>query len=185
MNTEDIIARVSTGINAPANKVWDALTNPKIIKQYMFGTEVKSDFRVGSPITWKGEWEGKKYEDKGRIREALTDRLLQYSHFSPLTGEKDIPENYHIVTITLTETSGKTHVTLTQDNNPTDKAREHSEKNWSGMLEGLKKTVEGNASGAEDTLPVGRHGAEEMRDTERGKWLFAVIQKSASKFGCQ
>src|ERR1044071_4122327 len=116
MNTEDIIARVSTVIDAPASKVWEALVTPKIIRQYMFGTEVQSDFRVGSPITWKGEWEGKRYEDKGEIREFEPNRLLQYSHFSPLTGEKDVPENYHIVTIVLVEHNGKTNVTLTQDN---------------------------------------------------------------------
>lgn len=143
MNTEDIIARVSTTIDAPASKIWEALVTPEIIRQYMFGTEVHSDFRVGSPITWKGEWQGKRYEDKGVIREFQPPQLLQYSHFSPLTGEKDIPENYHIVTIELREKDGKTSVTLTQDNNPTDKAREHSEKNWKMMLDGLKKTVEG------------------------------------------
>jgi len=143
MNTEDIIARVSTTIDAPATKVWEALVNPKIIKQYMFGTEVHSTFDIGSPITWKGEWEGKRYEDKGEIREFQPHRLLQYSHFSPLTGEKDIPENYHVVTITLIEKDEKTNVTLTQDNNPNEKSREHSENNWKMMLDGLKKTVEG------------------------------------------
>ncbi|MEI9918925.1 MAG: SRPBCC domain-containing protein [Bacteroidota bacterium] len=144
MNTEDIIARVSTTIDASADEVWEALVNPEIIKQYMFGTEVVSDFNIGSPITWKGEWEGKRYEDKGEIREYQKDRLLQYTHYSPLTGEKDLPENYHIVTIILVEIGGETNVTLTQDNNPTDKSREHSEKNWKMMLEGLKKTVERN-----------------------------------------
>jgi uncharacterized protein YndB with AHSA1/START domain len=143
MNTEDIIARVSTTIDAPASKVWEALVTPEIIRQYMFGTTVRSDFRIGSPIMWSGEWQGKRYEDKGEIREFQPHRLLQYSHFSPLTGEKDIPENYHIVTITLVENDGQTNVTLTQDNNPTDKSREHSEKNWRMMLDGLKKTVEG------------------------------------------
>lgn len=143
MNTEDIIARVSTTIEAPAGKVWEALVNPVIIKQYMFDTNVVSDFNIGSAILWKGEWEGKRYEDKGVIRDVQPNQLLQYTHFSPMTGEKDIPENYHVVTITLTEKNGKTAVTLTQDNNPTDKSREHSEKNWSGMLTGLKKVVEG------------------------------------------
>jgi uncharacterized protein YndB with AHSA1/START domain len=142
MNTEDIIARASTTIDATANKVWDALVTPKIIKQYMFGTEAESDFRVGSPITWKGQWQGKPYEDKGVIRDVQPHRLLQYTHFSPATGEKDTPENYHVVTIVLEESDGKTNVTLTQDNNPTDQSREHSEKNWQMMLDGLKKVVE-------------------------------------------
>ncbi len=142
MNTEDIIARVSTTIDAPKDKVWEALVTPKIIKQYFFGTDVTSDFRVGSKITWKGEWEGKPYEDKGEIREAVPGELLQFSHLSPSSGEKDIPENYRIVTITLEEKNKKTKVTLTQDNNHSEQARKHSENNWQMMLDSLKKVLE-------------------------------------------
>ena len=139
----NVTAKESIQVKASIARVWEALTDPSIIKKYFFGTNTITDWKVGSPITFAGEWKGQKYEDKGEIREVLANRLLQYTHFSPLTGEQDIPENYHVVTITLNENGGKTHVTLTQDNNPTDKSREHSEKNWSGMLEGLKKTVEG------------------------------------------
>ena len=142
MNTEDIIARVSTTIEAPKEKVWEALVTPEIIKQYFFGTEVKSDFKEGSPITWSGEWQGKSYEDKGQIRENEPGRRLKFTHFSPASGEKDIQDNYHIVTIVLDERSKKTLVTLTQDNNHSEQAREHSEKNWHAMVDGLKKVVE-------------------------------------------
>jgi len=142
MNTEDIIARVSVVVDAPKEKVWEALVTPEIIEQYFFGTKVNSDFKVGSPITWKGEWEGKSYEDKGVIREAKKDQLLQFTHLSPSSGEKDLPENYRIVTIILSESDGKTRVTLTQDNNHSEAAREHSEENWKGMLNELKKVVE-------------------------------------------
>jgi len=142
MNTEDIIARVSVVVDAPKGKVWEALVTPKLIKKYFFDTDVQSDFKVGSPITWKGEWEGHSYEDRGEIREAKKDQLLQFSHFSPTSGEKDLPENYRIVTITLSESEGKTKVTLTQDNNHSEAAREHSEENWKLMLAGLKKVVE-------------------------------------------
>lgn len=142
MNAEDIIARVSTEIHAPANRVWQALTNPVLIRKYMFGAEVISDFKVGSPIVWRGEFEGKKFEDKGEIKWVLPNKILQYTHFSPLSGEKDIPENYHIVTIELVEIEHITTVTLKQDNNNTEQGREHSEKNWKAMLDGLKKTVE-------------------------------------------
>ncbi len=98
---QDHLAKVSTTINAPAASVWDALTNPEKIKKYMFVTNVSSSFKEGSPITWKGEWEGKPYEDKGKILKITPQRVLQYSHFSPLSGEPDKPENYHTVTIEL------------------------------------------------------------------------------------
>lgn len=135
------IARSSTTINAPKDKVWDALTDPQAITQYMFGTKVTSDWKPGSSISWKGEWEGKSYEDKGVIVRALPSQELEYTHYSPMAGLPDEPENYHTVTIEL---SGEehTHVTLSQDNNSSEEEKQHSEKNWSQMLAGLKKYAE-------------------------------------------
>ncbi len=135
-------AKASTTINAPTARVWDALINPTSIKQYMFGTNVTSDWKKGSRILWKGEWEGKAYEDKGVILQTEAQRKLQYSHFSPLAGLPDKPENYHTVTIELTGKGSQTLVSLIQDNNANQKEREHSEKNWATMLAGLKKFLE-------------------------------------------
>ena len=90
-----IVAQLSTAIDAPIAKVWDALINPATIKEYMFGTNVTSEWKEGSQITWKGEWQGKSYEDKGVILRLEPQRLIQYSHFSPLSGLPDTPANYH------------------------------------------------------------------------------------------
>src|SRR5262245_25991063 len=125
-----IAATATTTIHAPASEVWDALVDPKKIKQYMFGTDVTSDFRVGSPITWTGEWKGKRYEDKGVIKQATPGRVLEYTH------------NEHTVLVELTGNNGTTNVRLTQDNNADEKAKQESEKNWAMMLDGLKKLVE-------------------------------------------
>jgi len=138
----DRIARASLTVDAPRAKVWDALVNPKAIKQYMFGAAVVSDWREGSPIVWKGEWQGKPYEDKGTLLEVEPGRTLRYSHFSPLSGLPDEPGNYHTVTIELSGEGNQTRVALTQDNNPTDEARVHSEKNWGMMLAALQKFLE-------------------------------------------
>ena len=137
------IAKAETTIQTSADKVWDALTNPETIKKYMFGTTVISDWKEGTKIVWKGEWEGKSYEDKGKILRLVPRKQLQYSHFSPQTGLDDIPENYHIVTIDLIEKEKQTVVSLTQDNNADEKVKEHSEKNWKMMLASLKKLLEG------------------------------------------
>ena len=61
-----------------------------------------------------------------------------------MTGEEDIPENYHHVSITLADDGDATRVTLTQDGNSSEEAREHSQKNWEMMLSSLKKFVESN-----------------------------------------
>lgn len=137
-----LVAKASTTIQAPVAKVWDALVTPATIRQYMFGTTVASDFKKGSPITWKGEWQGKKYEDKGVILDLQPKKKLAYSHFSPLAGLPDKPENYHNVTIELADQGSKTGVTLSQDNNANEKERDHSQKNWEMMLSGLKKLLE-------------------------------------------
>ena len=138
----NLIANASVTIDAPSVKVWDALVNPKAIKQYMFGTDVVSDWRDGSSITWKGEWQGKSYEDKGTIRQIKPERLIDYTHFSPLSGLPDQPENYQTVKIHISGQGNRTEVSLAQDNNANEQARAHSEKNWAIMLSGLKQFIE-------------------------------------------
>ncbi len=142
---KDLIARASITINAPAVRVWDALVNPEAIKQYMFGTNVVTDWRVGNPITWKGEWQGKSYEDKGVVLRFEPPRVLQYSHFSPLSGLPDKPENYHTVTIELSGDGNQTRILLSQDNNATEEARKHSEKMRGMMLIALKQFLVANS----------------------------------------
>jgi uncharacterized protein YndB with AHSA1/START domain len=130
-------------IDAPKAKVWDALKNPAKVKQYMHGTNLTTDWKVGSPIAWKGEWKGKSYVDKGTVLEVEPDKLLKYTHWSPMGGSPDEPENYHAVTCELAEKDGKTILTLTQDNNATQaEADTMAKDNWGPMLEGLKKTAE-------------------------------------------
>jgi uncharacterized protein YndB with AHSA1/START domain len=140
--SNNFIARASIIVNAAPSKVWEAFVNPEMIKQYMFGTNVTSDWKEGSSITWKGIWQGKEYEDKGTILKLEHEKILKYNHFSPLSGNADMPENYHTVRVELTRQKDKTLITLEQDNNPTEQAKEHYESNWKMMLETLKKFLE-------------------------------------------
>jgi uncharacterized protein YndB with AHSA1/START domain len=137
-----LIAEASITIHAPASKVWDALTKAELIKQYFFGTNVVTDWKVGSPIYYRGEWQGSVYEDKGKILEVEREKRLVSTHWSPLAGVPDSPENYHTVTYTLSEHDGHTDVTLTQDNNASEEEKAHSEDNWKMVLSGLKKLLE-------------------------------------------
>ena len=136
------IAKKSITINAPAAKVWHALTNPAMIKQYLFGTEAISDWKVGSPIVYRGTWEGKAYEDKGKILRMAPNKLLETTYWSGTSGLADIPENYNTVTYELSERGNQTTVSLTQDNNPSAEARDHAQNNWGMVLEGMKKLLE-------------------------------------------
>ena len=137
------IAKATTVINAPASKVWDALTQPEQIKQYLFGTQVTTDWRVGSPITYKGEWKGKAYEDKGKVLEVEPRKRLVSTFWSALAGLPDTPENYKTVRYELAPEGDRTKLTITQDNNATQEEATEAEKNWRMVLDGIKKLLEG------------------------------------------
>lgn len=138
----DHLAQAEVDIEASPDEVWTALTDPQQIQRYMFGSQVETDWRPGSPITWQGEYQGKAYADKGEILEVEPKRRLKMTHFSPLSGQDDVPENYHRLVYELDERGGRTHVSLSQDGNPTEDAAEHARRNWASMLDGLKKVVE-------------------------------------------
>src|SRR5690349_10422503 len=143
MDKDSSVTRAEIIIDARVETVWHALITPSIVKAYMFGADVVSDFKKGSDIRWIGEWKGTRYEDRGKIIAIEENQRLQYSHFSPLSGKPDVPENYHLVTISLTERDGKTMISLEQDNNKTAEAKSHAEENWKAMLQSLKNLLEG------------------------------------------
>ena len=133
----------SVTIHATTDKVWNALTNPEKVKQYLHGTEMSTDWKEGGPITWRGEWKGRSYEDKGTVLAVEPQKLLKYTHWSPMGGSEDKPENYHTVTYELAGDDGRTTLTLTQDNNASqEEADKMANENWGPVLDGLKATVE-------------------------------------------
>jgi uncharacterized protein YndB with AHSA1/START domain len=137
------VAEKRIAINAAVGAVWQALTDPKLVKQYMHGTDMETDWKAGSTITWKGEWKGKRYEDKGKVLEVKPMKLLKTTHWSSMGGTEDKPENYHTVTYELAEQGDATILTLKQDNNASqDDADRMAENNWGPVLEGLREVVE-------------------------------------------
>jgi uncharacterized protein YndB with AHSA1/START domain len=141
-------SQVRTNVKASPSAVWKALTTPITLKQFFFGSNVSTDWQVGSPISFKGSWKGKPYEDKGSIQTFDRERRLAFTHWSPLSGVEDKPENYHIVSFDLRPADGGTEVVLTQtnlnDGEPlTPENRQEYSKNWTAVLEGLKKAAEG------------------------------------------
>jgi uncharacterized protein YndB with AHSA1/START domain len=146
--SETRTATTSIVLHAPAAKVWEALTRPELIKQYLFGTEVTTDWRAGSRITYRGVWEGKPYEDKGQILEIVPEKRLVSTFWSALSGLPDRPENYQTVRYELSPEQGGTRLTIIQDNNASEEDAKHAEGNWHMVLEGLQKVVESETHGA-------------------------------------
>ena len=139
MSGQTVSAQVE--ISASPGQVWNALTDPDLIRQYFFGTTVETTWDPGTPITWSGEYDGTTYQDKGEVVEVVPERRLVVTHFSPMTGQEDVPENYHRLTYQLEPEGDATRLRLDQDNTP-DGSVEEFQSNWQTMLGNLKELVE-------------------------------------------
>lgn len=139
-------------INAPASKVWDALTNPEKTKIYMYGCETVSDWKVGSELLWKGNYEGKEMIFvKGHILSIEPSVKLVYTTFDPHSTIEDKVENYLTVTYSLVSENGQTILTVTQgdyskvaDGERRYKGASNNGEGWNPILVEIKKLVEGN-----------------------------------------
>jgi uncharacterized protein YndB with AHSA1/START domain len=135
------VAHAQVSVDAPPEQAWSALTDPARIKEWMVGTDVTTTWEVGGPITWQGVYDGREYQDKGEVLEFEQPRRLSVTHYSPLMGQQDRPENYHTLHYRL-EGDGPTIVTLDQDGNDSQEQADQFSSNWQSMLEALKSAVE-------------------------------------------
>ncbi|GAA0424228.1 SRPBCC family protein [Leifsonia naganoensis] len=135
-------ARTSLPIAARRDAIWHALTDPDTIARYMYGARVTTDWQAGSPITYRGEWEGKPYEDKGTILEIVPGERLVTSYYSPLSGKPDVPESYQTVSYLLADDGDRTLVTITQDGCSDRAEADRMSANWASTLESLRSVVE-------------------------------------------
>jgi uncharacterized protein YndB with AHSA1/START domain len=141
----DFIATASAEVDERPRHVWAVLTDNELLGEVMFGSQIFTDWEVGGGIVFRGEWQGRRFEDKGVIDELTEPHRIRMRHFSPLPGLPDVPENYHRVSFELEplDNGSRTLVTITQDNNPDQESADHSSQNWQAMLESLKKVAAG------------------------------------------
>jgi uncharacterized protein YndB with AHSA1/START domain len=147
-----LVVKNTITINAPAAKVWDALVNPDQTKKYMFGCETVSDWKPGSPLLWKGVFDGKELVAvKGTIKAIRPEQYLEYTTIDPNNATmEDIPENYLTVTYDLKPVNGQTLLTVTQGDysKVADGESRYNEAmaggGWQSILDQIKKLVEEN-----------------------------------------
>jgi uncharacterized protein YndB with AHSA1/START domain len=130
-------------INANLERVWNVLTNPEIIKEYLFGTETVTDWKVGSEIVFQGEYGEHKYRDHGVIQENIFHKRISYSYWSGFSGLEDKPENYSMVIYDLAPVD-ETHTTFTwtQKGYPDETRQAHSQSGMKAFLEQIKGIAE-------------------------------------------
>ena len=147
---EELIVRNEITINAPATAVWDALTNPEQTKKYMYGCETVSDWLPGSPLLWKGVWDGVELVAvKGNIVKIEPGKFLAYTTIDPNNPDMpDAPENYLTVTYSLNEQNGSTQLIVTQGDysKVADGTKRYNDAvsagGWSAILSEIKKILE-------------------------------------------
>ncbi|MEP6647351.1 MAG: SRPBCC domain-containing protein [Saprospiraceae bacterium] len=149
---ENLFIKDSIDINASAAQVWDALINPEQTKKYMFGCETVSDWKIGSPLLWKGTFDGEEMVFvKGNIVDFQPERLLSYTTIDPNNSEiPDIPENYLTVTYEMKEDDGTTTLTISQGDysKVADGEKRYNDTveggGWTSILEAIKLLLEEN-----------------------------------------
>lgn len=140
--SNQLALKTSTVIIASVSKVWEALTNPEVVKEYFFGTNLITNWKEGGPIRFTGVWDGVAYEDKGTVLKFEPEHYLSYNYWSSFSGTEDIPENYANIEYIVASVDGGTQVTVTQDNLKDEVALAHSENNWQMLFEEMRKLIE-------------------------------------------
>jgi uncharacterized protein YndB with AHSA1/START domain len=139
----DLQVSESIVINVGLERIWDVLTNPEIIKEYLFGTETVTDWKVGSDIVFQGEYQGYKYRDHGVIQENIFHKRISYSYWSGFSGLEDKSENYSLVIYDLTPVdSNHTTFTWKQKGYPDETRQAHSQNGMKAFLEQIKGIAE-------------------------------------------
>ncbi len=130
-------------IKTDIKRVWSVLTEPDLIKKYLYGTETITDWKVGNHIIFQGEYNGLTYKDKGRILEFLPHKKLVYSYWSSFSGNEDIPENYANITYIVESIhEDETKFTWTTQGFKDEETRNHEESKMTAFLNSIKEVAE-------------------------------------------
>lgn len=131
-------------INAPIEEVWNALTDSEMTKEYMMdgNGEVISDWQLGSSILYRGEWQGKQFEDKGKITKLDENKELEFDYWSNMSGTEDKPENYQHINFKLQSEGDGTNLTLTQSGLESQEEVDKASNNWDVPLNKMKQMLE-------------------------------------------
>ncbi len=143
----ELFIRQSIEIQAPAEKVWEVLTHPAMTRQYMFGCDVVSDWKIGSPVLWKGVLKGKELVYvKGQVVTYEPYRLLQYTTFGSEGKLADVPSNYVTVTHKLTPREGGILLEVSQGDfagiEDSEKRYKDGLAGWSMIIPSIKDLAE-------------------------------------------
>jgi uncharacterized protein YndB with AHSA1/START domain len=129
-------------INASTKKVWDTITKPELVKLWQYGSDLFTTWKIGSDIKFRTEWEGKVFEQWGKVLEVRPNKLVKYSLFAPRPDLEDKPENYFIMSYVLTQQDGQTQLEIIQEDNRPNAIQEKPQGEENPVLKSLKQLAE-------------------------------------------
>ena len=130
-------------LRAPARKVWSALTEPELVRQWQYGADLLTTWEPGAPIVFRNEWDGRTFEQKGTVLEFTPVSRLKYSLFFPRPDLEDVPEHYFFMTYELTESDEGTSLLIRQeDPRPSPPGEPRGDDEGPDVLSLLKELVE-------------------------------------------
>ncbi len=129
-------------INAPAAQVWKALTAPELVKLWQYGSVLQTDWRPGSSIRFRTEWQDKVFEQWGTVLDFKPNERIRYSLFAPRPDLEDKPENYFVMNYLLTESEGQTKLQIIQEDGRPGAMQEAPQGDENPVLQLLKEVAE-------------------------------------------
>lgn len=133
---------ITKTIQSNPERVWEILTTPKYIKEYLYGSEAISEWKEGTSLVFKGIWEGTPFEEKGTILSFQPPHTFKYTYFSAFFGLPDRPENYSIIENKLTFADGIVTIHLNQTGFTAEERRDHSIESWNQCLDIVRGIAE-------------------------------------------
>lgn len=139
----NLISARSIDIAASPDQVWKILTDPAWISQYLFGAQTVTDWKPGSTILFKINFENQEFIDKGVVIESNEFETLKYRYWSGFCGLEDKPENYSMVSYAIEKIDNKTsRLTWSQTGFVDEHSRSSSENSLVNILDQIKSLAE-------------------------------------------
>jgi uncharacterized protein YndB with AHSA1/START domain len=129
-------------VNASRQRVWETLTTPELVKRWQYGSELLTDWAIGSEIRFRTLWDGNVFEQWGKVLEVVPNELARYSLFAPRPELEDRPENYFTMQYRLTDAGGQTRLEIVQEDNRPDAVQEGVQGEGNPVLAMLKQVAE-------------------------------------------
>lgn len=151
-------------IESPPAAVWDALTNPGRMKQWMsepdMNMEIFTDWKIGNSIAIKG-FHHVKFENKGTILQFEPNRILKYDYLSSISRLPNRPENRTAIEFKLALLKNQTLLTVIASNFPTESIFKHVDFYWNGTIGILKEYLRSNRA-------TDQSAVEQIQNKSRG-----------------